>query len=276
MFEHGIEVAEPPVGLARLASREPDSIYSGYTLAIVDPDGLSLNHRVAYLIDVPGPYTGRDLWDEHDARYCLQSALYHLNRIIDMYVERCRYFEEHHADAIRANTDDPRIYFEVDAFLGDARRVYELIRKVLWRHYPTPGKARWRGIKDTMKDQSMVVPPQFANLLDQSWASVGEKLSDYRDCISHYVPLLADTGATCWMTRFGDRWGATVSLPTNPETKTRAAFDNARGNGIDALQYCHAVAVHIVGLCEQLMALPAVDAHIVNPSPQNYPLRQRP
>ncbi len=70
--------------------------------------------------------------------------------------------------------------------------------------------------------------------------------------------------------------GATVPLPTNPETKSRAAFDNVQGNGIDALGYCHEVAMHMVGLCEELMALPAVDSHIVNPSPQNYPLRQRP
>ena len=58
VFEHGIEVAvgkaNPPAGLARLASREPDSIYSGYTLSIIDGDGSSLNHRAAYLVDVPG------------------------------------------------------------------------------------------------------------------------------------------------------------------------------------------------------------------------------
>ena len=70
------------------------------------------------------------------------------------------------------------------------------------------------------------------------------------------------------MARFDNQWGATVPLPTNPESKSRAAFDNVQGNGIDALGYCHGVAAHLVGLCEELMALPAVDAHIVNPSPQ--------
>ena len=272
VFDHGIEVTvngDPPAELARLATtREP--ICSGHTLAIVDRDGSSLNHRVVTLVEVPGPYTTSDLWDEHDVRYCLQSALYHLNRIIDMYVDKCRLFEELHADAIRGNTDDPRIYFEVDAFLGDARRVYELIRKVLWRHYPTPGKSRWRGIRQTLDDPSKVIPTQFAELLEQSWTGFGEKLTAYRDCISHYVPLTYH-GATCWMSRFDGRWGATVTLPTNPESKSRAAFDNVQGNGIDALGYCHGVAVHTVRLCEELMALPAVASHIVNPSPQNYP-----
>jgi hypothetical protein len=278
MFEHGIEVAagngDPPAGLARLATREPNSIYSGYTLAIVDRDGSSLNHRVVHLVDVPGPYTASDLWDENDVRYCLRSALYHLNRITDMYVDKCRLFEELQSDSVRGNTSDDRIYFEVDGFLGDARRVYESIRKVLWKHYPTAGKSRWRGIRETMNDQANVIPTHFAELLEQSWTRFGEKLTAYRDCISHYVPLTDN--APCWMSRFDHRWGATVPLPTNPEAKSRGAFDNAQeGNGMDALGYCHEVAVHMVELCEELMALPAVASHIVNPSPQNYPPRRR-
>ena len=45
--------------------------------------------------------------------------------------------------------------------------------------------------------------------------------------------------------RFDDRWGASIPLPTNPETKSRAAFDNVQGNGIHARLgtcSCHAVA----------------------------------
>jgi len=79
----------------------------------------------------------------------------------------------------------------------------------------------------------------------------------------HNVPLTA--GPTCWMNRFGDRWGATVPLPSNPETKSHAAFDNAFGDGIDALDYCHGVAEHLVELCEELMALPAIASRIANP-----------
>ena len=71
------------------------------------------------------------------------------------------------------------------------------------------------------------------------------------------------------------RWGATVGLPTNPESKSRAAFDNVQGNGIDALGYCHGIAAHLVGLCEELMALPAVASYIANPSPRDYPVASR-
>ena len=280
MFEHGIEVAvgkgDPPAGLARLASREPDSIYSGYTVSIIDGDGSSLNHRAAYLIDVPGPYSTSDLWDEHDVRYCLQSALYHLNRMIDMYVDKCRLFEEYHPDALRGNTSDPRIYYEVDAFLGAARRVYDAISKVLWKHYVGKPQGRWRSIRKLVesKTELATIPAEFAQPLKQSWDAFGVKLTDYRDVVMHIAPL-AGEGAT-WMDRYGGQWGAKVGLPTNPEAKSRATFDNTEGKGIDALGYCHGIAAHLIGLCEVLMALPAVDAHIVNPSPQNYPLRQRP
>lgn len=97
VFEHGIELAgvngHPPAGLVRLATREPDLVYSGYTLAILDRDGSSLNHRVVDLVDVPGP------WDENDVRYCLRSCLYHLNCVIDLYVDNCRFFEKLHSDS---------------------------------------------------------------------------------------------------------------------------------------------------------------------------------
>lgn len=121
VYEHGIAVtnSESPAGLARLATtREP--IYSGYTITIVDRDGSSLNHRANHVVEPRGPYRTSDLWDEHNVTYCLRSALYRLDRIIEMYVDKCRLFEERQPDAISGNTSDPRIYFEVDAFLGTA------------------------------------------------------------------------------------------------------------------------------------------------------------
>lgn len=268
VFEHGIEVTEgdPPAGLARVATtREP--VYSGYTITIVDRDGLSLNRRVNHLAKPGDPYRTSDLWDEHDVRYCLRSALYRLDRIIEMYVGKCRLFEEHHSDAISGNTSDPRIYFEVEAFLGDSRRVYDSISKVLWKHYVGRPKGRWRSIRTLVESETnlTIMPPDFATTLKQSWEAFGVKLVAYRDFVMHVGPL-AGEGST-WMNRYDGRWGATVGLPTNPESKSRAAFDNVQGNGIDALGYCHAIAAHLARLCEELMALPAVASHIANPLP---------
>lgn len=279
MFEHGIVISDsdPPPGLARVATtRQP--IYSGYTITVVDRDGSSLNHRANHLVDVPGPYQTSDLWDENNVTYCLRSALYRVDRIIGMYMEKCRLFDEHHPDAgiLSGNTSDPRVYFEVDAFLGDARRVYDSISKVLWKHYVGKPQGRWRSIRKLVESETALatIPAEFAQLLKQSWDEFGAKLTDYRDFVMHIAPL-AGEGAT-WMDRYDGRWGASVGLPTDPTAKSWEVFDNVQGNGVDALGYCHRIAAHLAGLCEQLMALSAVDAHIVNPSPHRYPLRERP
>lgn len=280
VFEHGIEVAMgtgSPSGLARLATRENDMVHSGYTLAILDRDGTSLNHRVAYLLFSPGPYQASDLWVEDDLRYCLRSALYHLDRLINLYADKCRLFEELPAatNSMQGNTSDDRMYFEVDAFLGAARRVYDSISKVLWKHYVGRPKGRWRSVRSLVESEANLasIPADYAQALKESWDAFGEKLTDYRDVVMHIAPL-AGEGAT-WMNRYDGRWGATLGLPTNPGAKSRANFDNVQGNGIDALGYCYEVAVHLVGLSEKLTALPAVESHIVNPSPQMYPLRTK-
>lgn len=117
------------------------------------------------------------------------------------------------------------------------------------------------------------IPAEYAKRLKQSWDAFGIKLTAYRDFVMHTAPLAGDEGAT-WLNRYdGGRWGATVGLPTNPKCKSRDVFDNVQGAGIDALGYCHGIAAHLIGLSEELMALPAVASHVANPSPGDYPAR---
>lgn len=74
----------------------------------------------------------------------------HLNSVIDMYVWACRIFDEHHGyhDGPQSgNTGDSRVLFEIDAYLGAARRVYEAISKVLWKHYHPHAKGRWDSMR---------------------------------------------------------------------------------------------------------------------------------
>jgi hypothetical protein len=161
-----------------------------------------------------------------------------------------------------------RLFEMRGAFIRDARRVYDSISKVLWKHYVGRPKGRWRSIRALVESETdlAMIPAGFAELLRQSWDAFGVKLAAYRDVVMHIAPL-AGEGAT-WMNRYSGRWGATVGLPTNPETKSRAAFDNVQGNGIDALGYCHGIVAHLVGLCEELMALSTVTSHIVEPITQ--------
>ncbi|WP_445167024.1 hypothetical protein ACTXG7_24875 [Mycolicibacterium sp. Dal123E01] len=272
VFEHGIEIrrgeAKPARGLMRIAT-DQRPVHTGFIYEAVDSDGTSLNYRTMKLAMVQADHWARDYYEESDLRYCLRTAVYHLNRIIELYVAKRQ-------EAARGNPSahvvgfggERRVYFEVDAFVGAARRIYEAINKLMWKHYAVPlgMTGRWRSITGAMR--SDVVPDVFAQSLQQSWDDYGKLLGAYRDCIMHNVPL-TDDGGPCFMVRLKDeQWGVTFPLPTNPETKSRNAFDNILpGQGIDALGYCHRVAAHMVALCEEAIALPAIVAHIANPRP---------
>jgi hypothetical protein len=130
VYEHGIliEGDERPESL-RLIATAKLPIFSAFNLSIVDFESRSLNERAAHFADVNGPHYQVDYFEETDLRYSVTATLYHLNRLIDLYVTSTQLFERHHPPGIanRGNTSDPRVFYEVDAFLGAARRVYESI-----------------------------------------------------------------------------------------------------------------------------------------------------
>ena len=264
IYEHGILVEgdEHPESLSLIATTKLP-IYSGFFLSIVDFEGHSLNERAVHMAEVNGPHYHADYYEEYDLRYCVLATLYHMNRLIDLYASITQLFERLHplGTAIRGNTFDPRVFYEIDAFLGAARRVYESIVHVLWKHYHPRTSGRWRSIRSAVNSLDKV-PPLFATELQQSWNNFGEKLSAYRDCVAHYTPL-TDGSTTCWMEWYGNRWGMTVKLPANPNKKSRKAFDF--NSGPEALSYCHSVASHLVKLCEMLMAQAKVASYLTNP-----------
>jgi hypothetical protein len=269
IYEHGIAVEgdERPESLGLIATATLP-IYAGFSLAIVDFSGHSLNERAIHLADVQGPYYSADYYEEADLRYCVLATLYHLNRLIDLYVGLTQLFERQHppGTAIRGNTSDPRVFYEIDAFLGAARRVYESMEKVILKHYFPSRKYRKSSIQNVITMLDKVLPP-FATTLADSWTTVGKKLQNYRDCVAHYTPL-TDGGTTCWMNWYGNRWGMTIKLPANPRAQSRQAFDF--DTGPEALRYCHAVACHLVELCESLEAQTKVASYLANPR-RDYP-----
>lgn len=172
-------------------------------------------------------------------------------------------FEERHplGSAISGNTSDPRVFYELDAFLGAARRIYESMRKVLWKHYGSGKSGRWKSIK-TALESSGIIPVTFVQQVSASWQSYGNKLTEYRDCVMHNDPL-TDGGTTCQMEWYGRRWGITVKLPANPGQKSRRSFDFS--SGPEALTYCHEATCHLVDLCQILECLDQVRHHLDNP-----------
>lgn len=271
VYEHGIVVPDgeqPPAGLAIIATtRLP--IYNEFTLTLVDRDGSSLNERAIHALDVPGPHGVADYYEESDVRFFLRESLYHLNSVINYYVRACRIFDEYHGyweGPQSGNTGDARVLFEVDAYLGAARRVYEAISKVLWKHFSgsPDGKGRWSSMRKTVaaiESGSTHIPEPIAATVASSWNTYGVTLADYRNYVAHTGALSASE--VCWMSRFSRRWGASVALLENPEDKKRAPIDPDVRR--DALAYSYDVATHLVGLCEDLTAVPAIADYLANP-----------
>jgi hypothetical protein len=263
VYEHGVAAeSDEWAGSLRLVSSTDLPVYSGFSLTVVDLEGRSLNEQAVRLGHVNGACYTADYFEESDLRYCVLATLYHLNRIIDLYVALTQLFERTHrpGTAICGNTSDPRVYYEIDAFLGAARRVYESMRKVLWKHYRTGPNGRWRCIRGAVKANA--VPEPFAQKLRASWDLFGQRLTEYRDCMTHNDPL-TDGATTCRMEWYGSRWGMNVKLPSNPGAKSRQSFDFATGP--EALNYCHTVACHLVDVCQALETTERVRHHLDNP-----------
>lgn len=263
IYEHGIESAEiiTNTSLRRIATTEYPTSF-GFTLTILDLDGKSLNERSINIVrsNPNKPRASADYNEESDLQHCVSSMLYHLDRIVEMYVRITRLFEELHPNVTEGNTGDQRIFFEVEAFFDAARRVYDTIRKVLWKHYGR-GSDRWSSIF-TVPKMPHRVPPEFITLLEESLSTFGRQVKAYRDCVAHCDPL-TDGVTTVWTSGYLGHWGATVRLPKNPTVTTRSLYDFE--NGPDALSYGHLVACHLIELCEELSKLEAIRTHLEYP-----------
>lgn len=259
IYEFGVVVtdsAAAPNGL-RLVATDEMPIYSRYSLTLVDDQGGSLNERLAKVLTVSHAYRNADYYEETDARYALRACAYHVERLVAYYSENARLFEEHQREqiahgrpnAISGNTDDQRVYFEIDAFLGSARRFYEQLRRVLWKHFGSRG-TRPRSFDGVL--QSAKLPEAYRSALEASWTEYGAKLSDYRDSVFHNDPL-NEGHTSVWFVVKGTRWAMTVRLPENPEAKSRNQFRFEAGP--DALSYCYQMLCHLTAIAEKTHTL---------------------
>src|SRR6185369_9659310 len=95
IYQHGIAIEgnkTPPALRLIATTRLP--IYSGFDLTIVDLRGKSLNERAAHVVDVRKAHSVADYYEEGDLRYCVLAMLYHLNRLVNVYVESTKLFEQ--------------------------------------------------------------------------------------------------------------------------------------------------------------------------------------
>jgi hypothetical protein len=198
------------------------------------PYGRSLNERIVKTLTVDRAHSLAEFYEEGDVRYALRACAYHLERMAFYYAENAQQFEsfKHSPRAISGNTDDPRVYIEIDAFLSSAPRFYEQLRRLLWKHFGT-SNPRPRSF-ETLLESHLKVSEDYWLILNGSWRDHGATLKKYRDRMSHYDPLNAGV-LTVWLEPKDGRWRMTARLPNNPDTKSRDRFEVDRGP--DALSY---------------------------------------
>lgn len=253
IYELGVVVDErraAPSGLRRFATDEMP-IYHAYKKTLVDPAGSSLNERIVSMLQVDGPHAVSDYYEEGDVRYALRASAYHVDRMVELYARTTTLFEDLHpvGTASRGNTSGDEVYFEFDAFVTSARRVYEHLRRLLWKHFSGKGNSpvTFAKLVGAIPD----LPPELRQSLTKSWHTTGTILKHYRDCISHFVPL--DPGShTSWLEPRDGRWTMTVRIPANPESKSRRMFEF--DGGPDALTYSYESLCHLVDLSEEASA----------------------
>lgn len=248
-----MEGSDQPEGL-RLIATDDLPIYSQTSITLIDNEGHSLSERLAHVLWPNHARRNADYYEEKDARYVLRASAYHVERLATLYADHTQTFEiqergqakRRGSPAILGKTDEQRVYFESDAFFGSARRFYEQLRRILWKHFGvgTRPKSIWTVLQSTNLD----LPAPYASSVNRSWHRYGERVKDYRDSTFHYDPLNEGHTNVVFLP-FGGRWGMRVALPENPEAKSRNQFRFE--NGPDALSYSHEVLCHLTDLAEE-------------------------
>ena len=128
----------------------------------------------------------------------------------------------------------PEPYYEFDALLGVIRRSYDACRYLLWKCFgPANG-----GVPSSLKK---VLPfcdrldPDVKQSLETSWSMWGTLVTEYRDCVHHYVPIDFGISSIMMEETLPGVWGAMARIPDNPEARSKRQFRFT--SGLDALTF---------------------------------------
>lgn len=142
------------------------------------------------------------------------------------------------------------IYYEFEALVTAAKRAYDATRYVLWRQF-----GPLKGSVPSSFDRTIIklprLPAELRHRLEQSWENYGVHLSDYRNCIQHYVPLGGPAPFTTIIRKNGLLM-MIARIPDNPEARSDAKFTYVRG--LDALDYGWKVANEVFDIAKAILA----------------------
>lgn len=196
------------------------------------------------------PYAD-DIYHAHHIAYLVGAVAYHCERMAESYADICRQFAA--ISGVAASSPNPvsdratfgyqaEPYYEFDAAITAARRAYDISRFLIWRRFGGAGSMPSSFAK-TLKTASGLTD-DLRSRLEKSWTEFGERITDYRDCIQHYVPVDFGLASASMEKVDGAFWSVRIRIPDNPEARSKKAFTYAKG--CDALSYAREVAEELL------------------------------
>jgi hypothetical protein len=138
----------------------------------------------------------------------------------------------------------PEPYYEFDAVTAAIRRAYDACRYPLWSCFGSGGTIP-RSFSRTVPHCAGLSQP-IREYLMGSWQKWGVAVTEYRDCIQHYVPVDFALAAIFMQEEFSGVWSALARIPENPNAKSKRDFIFTQG--LDALSFASVAACEVLGV----------------------------
>jgi hypothetical protein len=199
----------------------------------------------------------RNLQHIRNLSYHLGAVSYHCTELALVYADLCR-------DLTNINTRLPDgrhathttfggaedAYYEFDACVTAARRIYSALREPLWtflhsRHGNCPSDL------ETVLDLADRLPSDLREAITASWKYMGQRARAYRNSIEHYVPVDFGMSSASMAKLSTGVWSAQIRIPDNPEANSRRLFTYAQN--LDALEFCRELASALSTLLRQVV-----------------------
>jgi hypothetical protein len=180
------------------------------------------------------------IYDATAVQYLSGALSYHIAAIVGIYESVCDSFKDFELIPGRKVGkhaifgDQPEPYYEFDALLGVIRRSYDACRYLLWKCFGPPKGGIPRSFEKVLPFCERL-DQETRKELDDSWRIWGVTVTEYRDCVHHYVPLDFGMASIAMEELFPGVWSALARIPDNPKARSKSQFTFKKG--VDALSF---------------------------------------
>jgi hypothetical protein len=193
----------------------------------------------------------------HRLTYLLGAVGYHCQRLAEVYADIAKDYCQitqitqitqipgHGDNDVASLQNQTEPYYEFEALIGAARRTYDSARYILWPRFGPKKDSMPRSLERLLKMRTNM-PEALHERLATSWQKFGVSLTNYRDCIHHYVPVEFGLASAITRRHSSQAWMTTIWIPDNPEARSKNQF--TFGLHRDALTYAWELADEVLGV----------------------------